>query len=393
MRIFLSYSHEDEEQAKLIHLTLRDQGHAVFFDRADLPAGEEYHNRIRAAIERSRLFIFLAGPSALDAGSYTLTELEIAEKSRRQLLPVLLPGARIADLPPALKNVTVVQPGGDVAGSVGAKVYRFARNLRRRRLKQAAAALCVLGLLAGAVFYGIGSGGKDLVIGKDGAPQALIAGGIFVMGDDVESPRREIYLDRFFLDRYEVTVGRYAKFLQATGNLKNPDGWPGSNLENVAEFAVVGVDWHDAEAYCRWAGGRLPTEAEWERAARGGDERKYPWGPGEPTAAHARFAISNSNAVYSDGLAQVGKHPSGAAPDGVHDLAGNASEWVADWYAPAFARQQTRNPRGPETGNGKVVRGGGWMDPAQRITATKRMYLSPEQRTVDVGFRCARDAK
>lgn len=386
MKIFLSYSHEEEKQAKQIYLTLRDQGHAVFFDRNDLPAGEEYHNRIRAAIERSRLFIFLAGPSALDAGSYTLTELEIAEKSRRQLLPVLLPAARVADLPPALKNVTVLQPGGDIAGSVGARVHRLARDLRQHRLKQAALALAIVGLFSAAVFYGIRT------VAGDGAPQALLPGGRFLLGDGEESPRREVHLDSFYLDRFEVTVGRYARFLRQRGDFKMPEGWPEADLEKIAEFPVTGVDWHDADSYCRWAGRRLPTEAEWERAARGGDERKYPWGNAEPTVAHARFAISSEKAVYPDGISAVGKHPAGAAPLDIHDLAGNASEWVADWHAEGFSPAQAQNPKGPANGTGKVIRGGGWMDPPLRITSTRRMVLSPEQRLPDVGFRCARDA-
>lgn len=387
MKIFLSYSHADENQAKLIYLTLRDQGHTVFFDRNDLPAGEEYHNRIRAGIERSGLFVFLATPSALDAGSYTLTELDIAEKSRRRIMPVLLAGAQIAELPPALKNVTVIQPGGDVAGTVGARVYRLANDLRRRRLKRAALGLAILALLCAAAFYGIRA------IRGEGAPQALLPGGRFVLGDGVESPRREIHLDSFYLDRFEVTVGRYARFLRERGNLKKPEGWPETDLEKVADFAVIGVDWHAADAYCRWAGRRLPTEAEWERAARGGDDRRYPWGSADPTAAHARFGVSDAAAVYPDGVAQVGTHSSGAAPLEIHDLAGNAAEWVFDWYAEAFSAAQAQNPRGPETGSGKVIRGGGWMDSAPRITATKRMFLSPEEHRPDIGFRCASDVK
>lgn len=393
MKIFLSYAHQDREQANLIYLTLRDQGHSVFFDRADLPAGDEYHNRIRQAIQRCRLFIFLAGPFALDPGSYTLTELEIAEKCRRQLLPVLLGEARITDLPPALKNVTAIRPGGHIAGSVGAEVYRIAARLRKKWLKMTGCALGALVLLGATVYYIWRGRVNEAVTGKDGAPAVLVPAGKFFMGDNEESPRREIYLDAFYLDRYEVTVGRFGKFRQSQGGNQKTGAGPQGDWKKFADFPIVNVHWHDADQYCRWAGRRLPTEAEWERAARDGDERKYPWGDAEPTPAHARFLIPSEKEVYPDGVSPVGKHQAGATPRGVHDLAGNVAEWVADWYAPGFSRTQTRNPKGPESGTGKVIRGGGWMDPAARLTTTKRMYRTPDEGAEDIGFRCARDAQ
>jgi formylglycine-generating enzyme required for sulfatase activity len=231
------------------------------------------------------------------------------------------------------------------------------------------------------------------LIGKDGAPAILIPAGSFIMGDDESSPRRELFVDAFYMDKFEITVARYAKFLQATGNVKTPEEWDAVNVQNDGEFPVVGVDWQDADSYCRWAGKRLPTEAEWEKAARGADERKYPWGNDPPSAERARFAKPYQNPVYKDGIAPVGSYAKGASSFGVFDLAGNASEWVADWYSESFQRAEARNPKGPEGGTGKVLRGGGWYDPAERITATRRMYASPANRADDIGFRCARDLK
>ncbi len=391
MRIFLSYAWQDREQAESVYLALRDQGHRVFFDRADLPAGEEYHNRIREAIEAASLFIFLISPQALDAESYTLTELEIAENNRVKLLPVMLVETEIAKLPASLRAVTIHRSDGNIAASVAAQVHRIAIGFKRTRLKRFAAALLSIVVIGAGLYYTMNLRSKGEYVGRDGAPAVLIPAGVFVMGDDENSPRREIYLDAFYMDRYEITVDRYAKFLKATGNLKKPDDWPASDLNKIGDYAVIGVDWHDADHYCRWAGKRLPTEAEWERAARGGDGRKYPWGAEEPTSAHARFAVPSSNAVYPDGISQVGKLSKGMGPFGMYDLAGNAWEWVADWYSPGFSRAELQNPKGPATGTAKVVRGGGWMDPAERITTTKRMYVNPEQRMEDIGFRCARD--
>jgi len=393
MRIFLSYAYQDREAAKSIYLALRDQGHKVFFDRADLPAGDEYHNRIRAAVDHAHLFVFLISPDALDAGSYTLTELTIAEKSNRRLLPVMLRETEIARLPASIQAVTIYRSDGNLAASVAAEIYRIAGDLRRKRFKQFALASAIVAVVAAGVFYFLAAQKKQEYLGKDGAPAVLIPAGSFLMGDDENSPRREIFVDSFYMDKYEVTVGRYAAFLKATGNVKPPEEWETVDLQSGAELPVVGVDWHDADGYCRWVGKRLPTEAEWERAARGGDERKYPWGSDAPTPAHTTFGKPYQNPVYKDGVARVGTHSKGMSPFGIYDLSGNVWEWVSDWYAESFRRDDVRNPKGPENGTHKVMRGGGWYDPPDRITATKRMYAEPAQRDDEVGFRCASDAK
>jgi formylglycine-generating enzyme required for sulfatase activity len=391
MRIFLSYASQDREQAKSIYLALRDQGHKVFFDRADLPAGEEYHNRIRGAIQKSHLFVFLLSPNALDSNSYTLEELSIAEKARSKLLPVVLREAAIDQIPAALKAVTFHQPAGNLVASVAAEVHRIAVDLMWQRIKRFAVGLVIVAIVCAGVFYGIDRRHKQEFISKDGAPAVLISAGSVVMGDDENSPRREIYVDAFYMDKYEITVSRYAKFLQATGNVRRPEEWDSADLQNGAELAVVGVDWHDADSYCRWAGKRLPTESEWEKAARGSDERKYPWGNDVPTPEHARFGKPSQNPVYKDGVAAVGTHSKGISPFGIHDLSGNVSEWVADWYAEGFSGADVRNPKGPEKGTVKAIRGGAWYDPPERLIIAKRWYANPDQRLDELGFRCASD--
>ena len=391
MKIFLSYASEEREQAKSVYLALHEQGHRVFFDRTDLPAGEEYHNRIRKAIEGCDLFVMLISPYALDKGSYTLTELDIAEKAGIRLLPVMLRKPDIESLPAAIKAVTFLETQGSLPGAVAAEVHRISRELTGRRRRSMIAALAAVACVSAAAFYATKSRLWNAEAGKDGAPRVLIPAGVFIMGDDEESPRREIYLDAFHMDKYEVTVGRYARFLQSTGNMKLPEEWDTVDTKTQAELPVVGVDWQDADSYCRWAGKRLPTEAEWERAARAADERKYPWGNDAPTGDHATFGKPYRNPVYKDGVAPVGAHPKGASPFGIQDLSGNAWEWVADWYADSFPSSDVRNPKGPERGESKVMRGGGWYDSPDRITATKRMYSSPQNRADDVGFRCASD--
>jgi hypothetical protein len=140
MRIFLSYASQDREAAESIYLPLRDQGHQVFFDRADLLAGEEFHNRIRAEIEGAELFIFLFSSNAVDAGSYTLTELDIGVKAKIKLLPVALGKLDAAELPASLEAVTVLESDGNLAAAVAAEVHCIARAVWQRRLKYVCAA-------------------------------------------------------------------------------------------------------------------------------------------------------------------------------------------------------------------------------------------------------------
>ena len=208
MRIFISYASQDRELAKSIYLVLRDQGQQVFFDRADLPAGDEYHNRIREAIQKSHLFIFLLSPNALDADSYTLEELSIAEKASVKLLPVVLREPAMEQVPVSIKNVTFYRPVGNLAASVAAEVHRIAGDLTRKRLKGLAAVLLLVTAVAVGFFSLQETWNKRDLIGKDDAPAVLIPAARFIMGDDEDSPRRDIYLDAFYMDKYEVTVSR-----------------------------------------------------------------------------------------------------------------------------------------------------------------------------------------
>ena len=395
MRIFLSYASQDRPSAEAINRALLEQGHDVFFDREDLPPGEEFHARIRRAIEKADLFVFLVSEDAIDSGSYTLNELEIAEKSLKRasgrLLPVLLQPTAIERLPALVKSVTVLDSPGNVPAAVADAVHRIALDRRRSLLWRVGGGIAAAVLVAAIVWFVRSTGAPaSEITGQDGAPAILVPAGNFTMGDDEESPRREVYLDAFYIDRYEVTTGRYAKFLAATGSARPPDGWEALDLNRDDDLPVVGVDWNDAAAYCKWAGRRLPTETEWEKAARGSDGRRYPWGDASPTLDLANYQNASPDA-YDGGLAEVGTHPAGLSPYGVHDLAGNASEWVSDWYSDSFPVGDVRNPKGPEAGTERVIRGSGRFDPAERLVATKRYHGTPDLRAEDIGFRCARD--
>jgi len=184
----------------------------------------------------------------------------------------------------------------------------------------------------------------------------------------------------------------YAKFLAATGAVHPPEDWEAIDLFAAADLPVAGVDWNDAVAYCAWAGRRLPTEAEWEKAARGTEGRMYPWGDESPTLTRANY-MNTSPDAYDGGLHKVGSHSVGRSPYGAHDMAGNVNEWVADWYAEGFRAGDVRNPKGPENGKSRLIRGGGRFESADRIASARRWHGPPEIRTGDIGFRCAADAR
>jgi formylglycine-generating enzyme required for sulfatase activity len=232
---------------------------------------------------------------------------------------------------------------------------------------------------------------------SDDAPMVLVPAGEFWMGVDGmiglddERPRHKVWLDTFSMDVHEVTVGRYARFLAATGR-PTPWMWETVNLEIHGNRPVIGVDWSDAEAFCKWVGKRLPTEAEWEKAARGIDERHFPWGNVQPTGNLANFALG-ARFSYSQVLMPVGQYDNGKSPYGIYNLAGNVWEWVQDWYSGSYYEYSPeRNPTGPEEGQFKVLRGGSWSDLPKYLLSYGRFKLLPTTRNSYTGFRCAKPA-
>jgi len=395
MRIFLSYASEDRAVADAVRLALQGGGHDVFFDREDLPPGGEFHTRIRRGIEESDLVIFLVSSKTLDAGSYTLTEISIAEKTwpkaDGRILPVLIERVTTQDLPAYLRSVTFLETPGNLPAEVADAVERLARARRRNRLRKIVPIAAAVALAAAAAaWYFASRDASTMRIGKDGAPAVLVPAGNFTMGDDEISPIRKLFVDAFYMDQFETTTARYEKYLKSTGSDKVPDFWEERTGKGVDEMPVIGVSWNEANAYCRWAGKRLPTETEWEKAARGTDARLYPWGASAPTVEHANY-LNGAPGPYEGALSPVGAHPAGRSPYGVDDLSGNASEWVADWFSESFTADDVYNPRGPSVGDKKTIRGGGRYDPVTRLGATGRWFASPDTRADDIGFRCASD--
>ncbi len=220
----------------------------------------------------------------------------------------------------------------------------------------------------------------------------LVPAGTFnmgsLMGDEDEQPVHPVYVDAFLMDKHHVSVGHYARFLDATSHDAPPD-WSIMNRSQHQNRPVANVDWLDANAYCHWVGKRQPTEAEWEKAARGTDGRTYPWGNEHPRKSYANLRQEHWN--NHEALAPVGAFEEGKSPYGIYDMAGNVWEWVSDWYAPDYYKNSpSRNPAGPPRGNHKVIRGGSWGSGAESLRSSERETHVPSFRGFGTGFRCAK---
>ena len=220
----------------------------------------------------------------------------------------------------------------------------------------------------------------------------MVPAGEFIMGSSTgeadERPERRVYLNAFFVDKNHTTVEQYAKFLTATSHDAPPE-WNIMSRAMHQKRPVVKVAWADAAAYCTWRGKRQPTEAEWEKAARGTDGRIYPWGNESPTRVHANLRKETWSNHYV--LSTVGSYEDGKSPYGTNDMAGNVWEWVSDWYhSEYYQTAPVRNPTGPATGTSKVVRGGSWGSGPEGLRSAERETHVPSFQGYGTGFRCAK---
>jgi formylglycine-generating enzyme required for sulfatase activity len=192
-----------------------------------------------------------------------------------------------------------------------------------------------------------------------------------------------VLIDDFYIDKYLVTNKKYRQFIEATGH-PNPEYWDNEDF-NQPNQPVVDVSWYDAVAYCQWVGKRLPTEQEWEKAARGGlVDKEYPWGDEQPDESRANFGRNVSHPT------PVGQYPPNGY--GLYDMAGNVWEWCSDWYIKDYyAKSPQQNPRGPKSGTARACRGGSWGFDINDLRVASRYRGIPTSSFNFVGFRCARD--
>lgn len=242
-----------------------------------------------------------------------------------------------------------------------------------------------------------------------------IPAGPFTMGSDkktdknaylVEAPQRSVYLDAYDIDTYEVTTVQYLKFVLATNRPPQVDWkFDGGNFQDtMVSHPIMHVTWYEADEYCKWAGKRLPTEAEWEKAARGeADTRIYPWGNEMAGLSRANFGRTGLSGPVRDRperlllyppIISVFKYDNSVSAYGLFQMAGNVAEWVSDWYDKDYYKAAPdKNPKGPDKGSQKAFRGGGWIDSTPSVRVSQRNGTDPKTSMNWMGVRCARDAK
>jgi iron(II)-dependent oxidoreductase len=221
--------------------------------------------------------------------------------------------------------------------------------------------------------------------------------GLWTQFDDTELPQQHVWLDEFAIDRDEVSLGEYL------GHLARKKLYPPAELQKLiwhvitvhsvsdqtlSRWPALYVTWHEAAGFCTAQGKRLPTEAEWEKAARGPNGLLFPWGEGAPDSERAMFGQHHVHEIPI--LAAVDSHPGGRSPYGLHHMAGNVAEWVHDWFGlDYYAYMPGKNPPGPAAGRYKSVRGGSWKSKIIMLRTATRSGFGPDQRSATIGFRCA----
>jgi len=407
--IFISYAHID---GVLVYPEIKslcvDHGYRIWYDEG-LDPGNEWPEEIARAINTSAIFIVFISQNAVQSRNVT-KEIHFALDQSKPFLAVHL---EEVSLPPGLKlymgNIQAVMK------------WRMSGDDYLRKMSKC---LEKYGVQSGPVKPGPPP--KDPAANEsppapekewpptirpdpDGEEMVRIPAGEFVMGsneDDNEKTPHNVFVAAFYMDKHEVTNQRFDRFVKATGfrteaeqagggvfwdgthfkqdasvNWKSPFG-PGDSLQDKMELPVVQVSWNDAVAFCVWAGKRLPTEAEWEKAARGGLEgKKYPWGDVD---ARGRACYDQAGTGRPD---SVGKYA--ATGYGLFDMAGNVWEWCSDWYqADYYKNSPSKNPAGPTSGEDRVLRGGTWSYYGGYLRCADRSYSLPSFRFGYVGFRC-----
>lgn len=455
--LFISYARENAEFALRLAKDLRAAGAVVWIDQLDIPFGARWDNAVQRALHDCASLLIVLSPDSVRSENVK-DEIALALDKGKPIVPVVhekceIPlrlrrmnyvdctedyEAAIAALIASLRRAGLAADSSDAPGAdeprpmssaaesvePEAVLPSFHQQKKRRRY------LLIAGLILIVISIAFALWNLNRLLAPKG--MAYIPSGAFMMGDDTssreaEKPAHRVRVEAFYLDRHEVTVAQFREFVRQKNygtEAENGDGgfvWTGAAWEkragvnwrhdaegNLAQdnHPVQHVSWNDAQAYARWARKRLPTEAEWEYAARScGKNYKYAWGNNAPARANGGNIADESLAQrfhewpweiwkgYNDGYdftAPVGSF----APNesGLYDMTGNVWEWCADGYEEKYYEQRIEdNPTGPDQGTSRVLRGGACWNSAEGVRCAVRNGLAPAERYYAGGFRCAKD--
>jgi formylglycine-generating enzyme required for sulfatase activity len=448
--IFISYSHKNKDYVHKLQEALQSRGFAVWIDdRIDY--GDEWPIIIQERLDECDAFILVATEDSYRS-KWVQKEVTRAQRTNKPFFPLLLSGEPWLSIE-STQYIDVTDnslptdkfydrlAGVTTRGSKSTDIHRPEPSSRSTRSKlkinPTIIAIMVIGIIVTvALISGLSKAfkpeatltpiplptetlipapslsptpyptetatGVPIEIVEQGVPMVIVPAGKFRMGNDNgkadEKPAHMVYLDTFYIDKYKVTNAFY-KTCVDTG-VCAPPKYINSNLHptyygdpKYDNFPFIAADWYAAKTYCEWRGARLPTEAEWEKAARGTDQRTYPWGEG---IDQSRANYNNNNEPdYVGDTSKVDDYASGVSPYGVYDMAGNVWEWVADLYDEKYyssLSDTAKNPLGPTMGEFRVVRGGSWNSNSYALRSSYRSWFNPTNANIQVGFRCARSA-
>jgi len=443
--IFISYSHKNKNYVHKLQEALQSKGFEVWIDdRIDY--GDEWPLVIQDRLDECEAFILIATEDSYRS-KWVQKEVTRAQRTNKPFFPLLLSGDPWLSIESTqYSDVTdgslPTEKFYDRLAKVTTRAPKSTSAPQSRPVKQAKPvmiAAIAIGIIAIAVLLrGISksfkpeatsSPGSEATgtfiptlslsptpyptetatgipneVTEQGAAMLIVPAGEFKMGSENinaradEKPVHTVYLDAFYMDKYKVTNVLYKMCVDAHGCA--PPKYMNSYLRPTyygdpayINYPFIAADWYAAKTYCEWRGARLPTEAEWEKAARGADQRTYPWGE---DIGPSRANYNNNNDLnYVGDTSKADHYAGGVSPYGIYDMAGNVWEWVADLYDEKYYSSlldETKNPLGPASGEFRVLRGGSWNSSGYALRSSYRSWLNPTNATIYVGFRCARSA-
>ena len=392
LKVFLCHAHADKPRVRMLYRRLQKAGMDPWLDEKGLLAGQDWATEIPRQIRCSHAVIVCLSPESVTKTGFVQKEIKIAldfaDEHPEDAIFVMPYRIEDCPIPERLSHLHCE----DQYRSGGFRNLVEALQVRARDLGLQATK--TTGPPGPVQTHTVGLP-DTYTHAKDGSAMVLVAAGEFTMGEEghngSEEPKHTVLLAAYYIGVYPVTNAQYRRFVETTSH-QPPWGWDGPSSWQTEWFSqpkqpVVGVSWHDAMAYVKWAGLSLATEAQWERAARGTDCRAYPWGNEEPNQKRCNYGRT------MDATTEVGSYPDGVSPYGCHDMAGNVWEWTSSTYGPYPYVARDGREDTDDRGSSRVLRGGSWINVDHNCRSAYRHSLEATLCSYEVGLRAALSAE